>query len=103
MSLIKFNHEVVQVQSSNNGKTHSWDVFPESPGENDLHVDSFDAVVAANGHCDWPLLLDIEGLDAWSRKFPRSLHHSVSYKNAGCFADKVSHATEFMSSHGKVA
>lgn len=28
-------------------------------------VETFDTVVAADGHCDWPLLLISEGLDAW--------------------------------------
>lgn len=102
MSLIKFNHEVVQIRPKNDWEGHSWEVMVLTSGEKEQQVESFDAVVAANGHCDWPLLPDIEGLEAWSRTFPGSLHHSVSYKNAKSFADKVSHAVECMNPRGKV-
>lgn len=87
---IRFEHEVVHVRPKGREKGHRWEVTVTDSVKNETHVESFDAVIAANGHCDWPLLPDIDGLDAWSRDFPESLHHSVSYKNAEPFANKVS-------------
>ncbi|KAI4231825.1 MAG: hypothetical protein LQ349_005374 [Xanthoria aureola] len=86
--LIKYNCEVIDVRPKRDQKNGIWEVMTKSLSPNDIHVEHFDAVVAANGHCDWPLLPDIEGLDDWSRAFPQSLHHSVSYKNPLSFCGK---------------
>lgn len=88
--LITYNCEVIDVRPKHDQKSQMWEVMTKSPNPNEFHVEHFDAVVAANGHCDWPLLPDIEGLDDWSRAFPQSLHHSVSYKNPLSFQRKVS-------------
>ena len=88
--LIKYNCEVIDVRPKRDHKNGIWEVMTKSLSPNDIHVEHFDAVVSANGHCDWPLLPDIEGLDDWSRAFPQSLHHSVSYKNPLSFCGKVS-------------
>ena len=88
--MIRLDHEVVDVSVSSGDESHGWRVTTRATGERGRKVEKFDAVVAANGHCDWPLLPNIEGLDAWSEEFPDSLYHSVSYKNAKMFEKKVS-------------
>ncbi|KAL8678491.1 MAG: hypothetical protein Q9186_005161 [Xanthomendoza sp. 1 TL-2023] len=87
MPLIRFDHEVVDVRPKSSKQMTGWEVTVEDV-KRLKKVESFDAVAVASGHCDWPLLPAIEGLDAWSRQFPESLHHSVSYKNAETFVDK---------------
>lgn len=89
MDMIRFDHRVVDVSACGGD---GWDVVTESTvgDENYYRVERFDAVVVANGHCEWPLLPDVEGLDAWCREVPGSVHHSVGYKNAEAFVDKVS-------------
>ena len=87
ISLIRFDNQVVDVRLTSG---HGWEVTTRTAGEKSNKIEEFDAVVAANGHCDWPLLPNIEGLDAWSEKYPDSLYHSVSYKNAKSFEHKVS-------------
>ena len=90
-SLISFNHQVVRVTPTGRDEYHGWDVkVQETAGARESKVERFDAVIAANGHCDWPLLPDIEGLDTWAELYPESLFHSVSYKNPLAFKDKVS-------------
>ncbi len=69
---------------------HGWEVTTKATAKKEFEVERFDAVIAANGHCDWPLLPEIEGLNAWSKEYPESLHHSVSYKNTKAFENKVS-------------
>ena len=90
ISMIRFGQHVVDVRLSNGEGPHVWEVTARAAAEGAGEVERFDAVIAANGHCDWPLLPDIEGLDAWSKEFPESLYHSVSYKNAKAFENKVS-------------
>lgn len=88
--MIRFGHQVVDVRPSGGDELHVWEVTARAAAEGVDEVERFDAVIAANGHCDWPLLPEIEGLDAWSKEFPESLYHSVSYKNAKAFENKVS-------------
>lgn len=88
--LIRFAHQVVDVRPKNGSESRGWEVMTKDIRNDQSAVERFDAVIAANGHCDWPLLPDIEGLDAWIQAYPESLHHSVSYKNAKHFVDKVS-------------
>ena len=89
-SMIRFGHQVVDVRPSRDETLHAWEVTAKAGAEGVEEVERFDAVIAANGHCDWPMLPEIEGLDAWSKEFPESLYHSVSYKNANVFESKVS-------------
>ena len=88
--MIRFDHEVIEVKMTNGGECHEWEVMTRAGGEKDNRIERFDAVVAANGHCDWPLLPSIEGLDAWSEELSNSLYHSVSYKNPKPFEKRVS-------------
>ena len=89
-AMIRFNHQVIEVKMTDGGEHRGWEVTTRANGEKDNKIERFDALVAANGHCDWPLLPNIEGLDAWSEEFPNSLYHSVSYKNPKIFENKVS-------------
>lgn len=77
--MIRFDHEVIELKMTNGGECHEWEVMTRAGGEKDNIIERFDAVVAANGHCDWPLLPRIEGLDAWSEELSNSPYHSVSY------------------------
>ena len=90
ISLIRFRRMVMQVKPVRGNDSHGWEVTTKSTAEEESQVELFDAVIAANGHCDRPLMPDIDGLDAWSEKFPESLYHSVSYKNPRAFKNKVS-------------
>ena len=96
VSMIKFDHQVMDVQLKSGDE---WEVTTRAAGERINRVDRFDAVIAANGHCDWPILPGIEGLDAWSEQFPDSLYHSVSYKNPKIFKNKVSKHLTCLSFH----
>ena len=71
-SMIRFNHQVVEVRQARGDECHGWEVTARATAENENKVERFDAVVAANGHCDWPMLPEIEGVDAWSEEFPES-------------------------------
>lgn len=96
-SIISFNHHVVDVRPTGSDECHGWEVTTRVAAEREIKVERFDAVIAANGHCDWPLLPNVEGLEAWSKEFPGSLYHSVSYKNAKVFENKVSkHLVRFI-------
>lgn len=86
--MINFEHEVKYVKPTTVGSNFKWEILVKSSSGH--RVEKFDAVVVANGHCASPLLPDIEGLETWCRKFPDSLHHSVSYKNPESFKNKVS-------------
>ena len=88
--MIRFDHEVIEVKMMNGGECHEWEVMTRAGGDKDNIIKRFDALVAANGHCDWPLLPSIEGLDAWSEELSNSLYHSVSYKNPKPFEKRVS-------------
>ncbi|KAL9596058.1 MAG: hypothetical protein Q9219_006044 [cf. Caloplaca sp. 3 TL-2023] len=85
-SLIKLEHCVEDVRQADRG----WEVSVRAKGDNSqASKEHFDAVaVAVNGHTDWPLLPPIEGLDEWSKAYPESIFHSVSYKNAEAFTGK---------------
>lgn len=96
ISMIRFDHQVIGVRPTSGDECNGWEVIARATAEREDKVERFDAVIAANGHCDWPLLPVIEGLDAWSREFPESLCHSVSYKNAKAFEDKVSVSSIFL-------
>ncbi|KAL8725497.1 MAG: hypothetical protein Q9166_007317 [cf. Caloplaca sp. 2 TL-2023] len=88
LPLIRFCHHVLHIRPENGEPNARWEVTVKDTAKETTQVESFDAIIAANGHCDWPLLPSIEGLDTWSRMFPESLHHSVSYKNNDSFMDK---------------
>lgn len=88
--MIRFDHQVVDVRLKSGDECHEWEVTTRAAGEGSNRMQRFDAVIAANGHCDLPLLPSIEGLDAWSEQLPDSLYHSVSYKNPKTFENKVS-------------
>ncbi|KAL9612706.1 MAG: hypothetical protein Q9167_002697 [Letrouitia subvulpina] len=89
MPMIKLNHQVVDVKPLGGDEYSEWEVKVRDLVQSDDKVEIFDAIVVANGHCDWPLLPDVEGLDTWSRMLPESLQHSVSYKNAKAYQDKI--------------
>ena len=90
-SLIRLEHDVVDMRPTAGDERQGWVVTTKDAGKGGIEkVERFNAVVATNGHCDWPLLPPIEGLDNWSRLVPESLHHSVSYKKPTAFKDKVS-------------
>ena len=88
LPMIRFQHQVVNVRPTRDDQYHGWEVTTRA--KEGSTVERFDAVIAANGHCDWPLLPEIKGLDTWSKKYPESLYHSVSYKNTKRFENKVS-------------
>ncbi|KAL8819715.1 MAG: hypothetical protein Q9223_001903 [Gallowayella weberi] len=87
MPLIRFEHEVMDLRPKRDKQMHGWEVTVQDRNRI-TKVEHFDAVAVASGHCDWPLLPDIAGLNAWGKTSPESLHHSVSYRNAEIFADK---------------
>ena len=90
-SLISFHHQVISVTPTAKDEPHGWDVkLQETTRARSSKVERFDAVICANGHCDWPLLPDIKGLDTWAELYPDSLFHSVSYKSPQAFKNKVS-------------
>ena len=91
IEMIRFNNQVTDVAPIGDGDYHGWTVTTRAGSDGAKKTAQvFDAVVAANGHCDWPLLPNIDGLDEWSQTLPELLHHSVSYKNAMGFKNKVS-------------
>lgn len=90
ISMIRFDHYVTDVRRTRDREYDGWEVTTRVTAKKENQFERFDAVIAANGHCDWPLLPEIQGLDAWSKKYPDSLYHSVSYKNAKTFENKVS-------------
>lgn len=91
IEMIRFNNRVTDVTPTEDGEYHGWTVTTRAGADGAKNTSQvFDAVIAANGHCDWPLLPNIDGLDEWGETFPESLHHSVSYKNATGFKNKVS-------------
>ncbi|KAL9017814.1 MAG: hypothetical protein Q9180_008748, partial [Flavoplaca navasiana] len=63
--LNKYQNTVMAVTPQNIKNSYAWEVTIRD-GQNETHLESFDAVVAAN----------------------ESIHHSVSYKNAISFVDK---------------
>ncbi|KAL8825427.1 MAG: hypothetical protein Q9170_007794 [Blastenia crenularia] len=86
-SLIHLEHFVEEVRKADN----RWEITIRAKGAHTVAKQQFDAViVAVNGHTDWPLLPPIEGLDEWTKAYPDSVFHSVSYKNAQAFKNKVS-------------
>lgn len=90
-SLLRLEHRVVDLNSAADDRGCGWEVSIQAKGESAIRREKFDAVVVAvNGHTDWPLLPPVDGLDEWSKAYPDSIFHSVSYKNADAFADKVS-------------
>ena len=90
VSMIRFDHQVVDVRPTRRDECHGWEVMTRARDEEGSNVERFDAVIAANGHCNWPLLPNVEGLEVWSKEFPDSIYHSVSYKNSKAFENKVS-------------
>ncbi|CAI8510847.1 unnamed protein product [Pichia kudriavzevii] len=46
------------------------------------YTEEFDAVVAANGHCNVPFIPKTEGLNEFVRKYPNVVKHSKSYRDA---------------------
>lgn len=99
MPNIKLNHQVFDVKPLGDDESSEWEVKVRDLIQGNDKVERFDAIVVANGHCDWPLLPDVEGLDSWSRMLPESLQHSVSYKNAKAYQDKVSKDLKEMSTY----
>ena len=89
-SLIKFEHEVLEMRPADSPVSSGWEIFAKIHRTNEICQEHFDAVLMANGHCDHPLLPPIQGLDAWAKCYPRSLYHSVSYRNTEPFKNKVS-------------
>ena len=89
--LIRFEHEILEVRPANSPKSSGWEITSKAHGNKESFQETYDAVVMANGHCSDPLLPPIQGLDAWAELFPLSLHHSVAYKNAQAYKDRVSH------------
>ncbi|KAL8794096.1 MAG: hypothetical protein Q9195_003281 [Heterodermia aff. obscurata] len=88
-SLILFHHQVISVTPTTEAEPHGWDVqIQETTNARSIKTERFDAVIVANGHCAWPSLPDIDGLDAWAKLYPESLFHTVSYKNPQAFANK---------------
>lgn len=91
--LIRFNHQVLDLtpfhEDKDSDKEQKWEVSFTASSDGPSQKATFDAVAVANGHCDWPLLPSIEGLDAWCAMDPESFHHSVSYKNPKAFKGKV--------------
>ena len=92
---IEFDHQVVSVRPTKGHERPGWEITTTAVAGGEKKVEKFDAVVAANGHCDWPLLPEIDGLSAWSKKYPESLYHSVSFKNTKAFENKVSDVTSY--------
>ena len=91
IDMIRFSTQVIDVAPTGDGEYHGWTLTTRAGSDGAMDTTQiYDAVIAANGHCDWPLLPNIDGLDDWSRTLPESLHHSVSYKNAMGFKNKVS-------------
>ena len=94
LPLTRLEHEVLDVKPTDCDGIHKWELVVRNNVKHKEITKIFDAVIVANGHCDWPLLPSIEGLEAWSRISPASLYHSTSYRNTKPFEDKVSKVLE---------
>lgn len=90
ISMIRLDRRVVNNRLTESNECHGWDVTKRAKARKENKTGRYDAVIAANGYCDWPLLPDIEGLEAWSKEIPDPIDHAVSYNNAKTFEKKVS-------------
>lgn len=52
------------------------------------YTEEFDAVIAANGHCNVPFIPKTPGLNEFVSKHPDILRHSKSFKNSDEYKDK---------------
>lgn len=83
--LIKFATQVLEVKQLEN---LDWSVITRPVLGSEVTEQIFDAVIIASGFFNVPYIPNKPGLIQWSEKFPKSVTHSKSYRNAGQFKDE---------------
>lgn len=65
-----------------------WEVHATNTVSGDKSVDTFDAVMVANGHYDITYLPDVPGIQAFAAAHPGVVTHAQRYRKAEAFAGK---------------
>jgi cation diffusion facilitator CzcD-associated flavoprotein CzcO len=85
--LIKFEHQVLDVKLDDPLRSN-WAVTVKDLHSGKASTAIYDAVVAANGHYNFPYIPEIKGIEAWNQSYPGALIHSKVYDSADDFKDK---------------
>ncbi|KFA63214.1 hypothetical protein S40285_04910 [Stachybotrys chlorohalonatus IBT 40285] len=86
--LVKFCQQVKRISPSNNGSKTAWTLEAQSTLTGETLVDTFDAVVIANGHYSVPYVPDIKNIADFHKAHPTIISHSKNYRTTEPFRDK---------------
>ncbi|KAL1644481.1 monooxygenase [Diplodia intermedia] len=91
--LIQFQTQVVAVKLLESKETgglveEQWSVTTKNIVTGALGVETFDAVVVANGHFYIPFIPEIYGIKEWHKAHPGNITHSKFYRTPDAFKDK---------------
>lgn len=93
LPLIKFGTQVIGVEflgskSEAGVEKDQWKVRTKQIKTQEESVDTYDAIIAANGHYSACHVPDITGVKEWRRKYPDCLSHSKYYRRPEDFTGK---------------
>lgn len=84
--------EVVKLFPLSQEHTHNWRLTTRHTKSGKEKTGDFDYVVMATGAFDRPFVPNYDGLREWGRKYPNSISHSNTYRDANDFKGKASHS-----------
>src|SRR3569833_630074 len=86
--LIRFSVRVKDVQLRGDRGKDAWDIYSESTVDGEPMLETFDAVVVANGHYDTMFIPEIQNIKAFHEAHPEIITHSKLYRRPDAFAGK---------------
>lgn len=86
-SFIQFETQVTAVQIEDEALS-TWSITTKNLLTGTKATQTYDAVVAANGHYTVPYVPDISGIKAWDASYPGSISHSKFYDSPEPFRNK---------------
>lgn len=91
---IKFETQVLDVRLHHTRQHDSeeyrdvWEVQSQDLRTSKHYIDTYDAVVCANGHYATPYVPAITGMETWGQKYPRSISHAKYYRRPDVYEGK---------------
>ncbi len=87
---IKLGVQVIDVKAATNDRDTKWIIKTQDILSQQETVETYDAVVVANGHYDDLYVPEIKGIKAWESAYPGTISHPKYYRRPGQYRDKVS-------------
>tara|TARA_R110002003_G_scaffold215_1_gene16427 strand:+ start:16775 stop:18295 length:1521 start_codon:yes stop_codon:yes gene_type:complete len=86
--LVQYETQVINAEPTSDTPDSSWQIRIRNLRTNEVHEETFDALIVANGHFIVPYIPEVEGIQDWNKKHPGAITHSRYYRRPEEFEGK---------------